>query len=121
MRAVLDLRELPAGPEDPIRAGAEELHLTYEQLPVPALLLPDDATVDRFLQLVDGIDEHPILVFCERGTNTAMLFAVQRVVALGVDLDVALEDALKVGLRVEEAEGFVRGQVERLMGPPDLG
>ncbi|MEO0650686.1 MAG: sulfur transferase domain-containing protein [Planctomycetota bacterium] len=114
VEAVLDLRSPEAGPTDPIRHAAEDFGLEYIQLPIPVDGDLDVPTVDAFVRHAAKLDDRLSLVFCERGTATSMLFAIYRAAELGVDVDVVIEDALKLGLRAGQEEATVRAHVERL-------
>lgn len=111
---VLDLRDPAAAIDDPVRVEAQRFGLEYVQQPLQRGGWPSDDYIDELVAEIDAFDGRIGLVFCDRGTNTAMMFAIFRASVIGVDADQAVEEALKVGMPAGESEAFVRGQIERL-------
>lgn len=118
---LIDLRDPAVGRDDPVRSTAIELGLDHVALPMPDPGFPSDDQVDEFLAQLAEAADRPLLVFCERGSTSAMLFAIHRAIAIGVDLELAIEEALGAGMKAGAAENFVRDQVERLSIASDTG
>jgi uncharacterized protein (TIGR01244 family) len=112
---VIDLRA-PSGIDvegvDLARA-ARDLGLHYEHAPLRSELM-DDAQVDRVLAFLSDPVRGQVLVFCENGAKSAMLFAIYRAVTLDVSIEAALEDARRAGMKPGASENQVRRQIARL-------
>lgn len=78
----------------------------------------DDSQIDLFLTTLEAEVEGDALLFCGNGQHSATLFAIYRVVTLGVPLDTAIREARRIGMKPGQPEAFVRSQVLRLR--PDL-
>ncbi len=82
----------------------------------------DAEQVDFFLGLFGGQSASrlggDVLLYCGNGQRSATLFAIYRVVLLGVPLELAVHEARRAGMKPGEPEQFVRRQVQRLR--PDL-
>ncbi len=113
LAAVLDLRSVQVGLDDPLRRTARDLGLDYLLIVTDAEGFPSDAVVDRFLGALSAQEGRSILTFCERGTTSALLFTIYRAASLGMDVEQAILDGLKIGIKAGEAEVFVRAQVAR--------
>jgi uncharacterized protein (TIGR01244 family) len=114
VKAVVDLRVGVLEPSDPLRVQARSLELEYLRLPLEDREIPGDEAVDALLEVLDRLRGRQVLMFCERGTRVAILFAIYRVVGQGVGLDQALGEARQIGMKPGPPEDFVREQVERL-------
>jgi len=55
------------------KALAELPNVSYVNLPTPQV--PEDQTVDKFVELLENPDVYPVLVHCYHGTGRAMLFS----------------------------------------------
>jgi len=78
---------------------------------------PDPEVLDFALSVMLDADREgqSILLLSDNGARSAMLFAVHRVIHDNVDLELALEEARRAGMK-PGAESVVRQQVRRLIG-----
>jgi uncharacterized protein (TIGR01244 family) len=112
---VIDLRTSDSVAEGDVDLArvARDLGLRYERAPLRSELM-DDAQVDRVLAFLADPARGQVLMFCESGAKSAMLFAIHRAVALDVPIEVALEDARGAGMKPGASENQVRRQIARL-------
>jgi hypothetical protein len=69
---------------------------------------------DLALEILRDLDSRPLLVLCEAGSNSAAFFGLWRSLDHEMPLELALDEARKVGMRPGALEGFVRAQHARL-------
>ena len=69
---------------------------------------------DLVLGVFRDIERRPLLVLCEAGSNSAAFFGLWRSLDHEMPLELALDEARKVGMRPGVLEGFVRAQHARL-------
>lgn len=113
IRTVIDLR---TNTDVDIRSCAEKEGLEYLRLEFDASR-PDPDAVDLALETMLEADREgqSILMLCDSGARSAIVFAVHRVIQEGVELEVALEEARRAGMK-PDSELVVRQQVRRLIG-----
>jgi uncharacterized protein (TIGR01244 family) len=73
IRTVIDLREEPYHELSEERRALEAAGVRYVNLPTPQV--PEQETVDTFLDLVGRADSLPILIHCEHGEGRSVLFS----------------------------------------------
>lgn len=87
IRTVIDLREPPEEVRDE-RAVLSALGVKHIHL--PSTQVPDDGTVNRFLELMNDPVAYPVLIHCYHGTGRSVLFsAIYRVEFEGWDREKA--------------------------------
>lgn len=112
--SVIDL--CSADPADGVRERCEELGLVYLTVPIKTASTTPPGTVDFVLSNLVKSDGTPTLMFCENGGVSATFFAIYRVVHDGVEVQEALIEARKAGMKPGAPENFVVEQVARLTG-----
>jgi len=113
VRRVVSLVPEGHGARGELAAACGELELAYFEVPL-ASDAPSDEEVDRVLGILGRDADGLTLMCCESGSRTPVLFAIFRVVARDVELEVALEDARRHGMKAGASEEFVRAQVRRI-------
>lgn len=108
---VIDLRrpgELTSFDEG---AVVRALGMRYENLPVGS---PADLTGELFDEarsLLDGSTDEPVLLHCASANRVGAVWVAFRVLDQGVEWDVALEEAHRIGLRSQGLEARAREYV----------
>lgn len=110
---VIDLS--PVARADLALVGAE-VGLEWTSIPFRTAGPPPKATWDQEVDQVLALLQEPqgALMFCEDGSLSAALFAVHRVIAVGLPLEEALAEARDAGLDSEVGGALVRAQVARI-------
>lgn len=76
LHTVIDLRKPPDDDERAIEHEGEVLaELGVEHVRLPADQVPEDATVDRFLELMSDSSRYPVLIHCHHGFGRSVLFS----------------------------------------------
>ena len=76
---------------------------------------PSDDAVDRVLGELAREPRGDVLMLCDDGARCATVFAIYRVVEQGVDVEDALEEARRCGLKPGVGEAAIRFQLGRLL------
>lgn len=98
-----------------VAAACEKLGIEYVHVsPGDGSRIPDDDAVDRALCELRRSKSEPILLFSGSGDRAAMFLAVWRAIDGGVELDVAIDEARRAGMKPGLPVEFVRTQVARL-------
>lgn len=114
---VLDLsegtaRELRGGGADPsvicARKGVSYRHVAFDAQ------YPSEAAVDTALRALAEADGETRLLYCKSGNNIGLLFAIWRAVEHGMDVEAALAEGRRVGMKPGPQEHAVRSHVARL-------
>jgi len=97
-----------------VGAACEELGIDYVQVLPGSSAIPDDGAVDRALRELRRSESEPVLLFSGSGDRAAMLLAVWRALDGGIDVDTAIDEARRSGMKPGAPVEFVRTQVARL-------
>lgn len=99
-----------------IASSCEEEEIEYLRLVLDPDA-PDPEVLDFALSVLLDADREgqSVLLLSDNGARSAMLFAVHRVIHDNVELELALEEARRSGMK-PGAEPVVRQQVRRLIG-----
>lgn len=112
IRVIVDLGD-PAASRIDVAAICADLGLVHVQAPIDPTN-PDEAEMDRVLAALVEPERDALLLLCDDGARCATVFAIYRVVADGLELVDALEEARRVGLKPGTGERVVQRQIERL-------
>lgn len=112
VRTVVNMREAsePIGYDE--RAAVEAAGMTYVHIPWKG---PDALTDDVFATYREqfATAERPVFVHCGSSNRVGALWAAHRVLDSGLELEAAVAEAKRVGLRSKEYEEKARDYVER--------
>ena len=98
-----------------VGAACEELGIAYVQVVAGSgSPIPDDEAVDRAIDELRRSESEPVLLFSGSGDRAAMLLAVWRAVDGAIDVDTAIDEARRSGMKPGAPVEFVRTQVARL-------
>ncbi len=95
---------------DENRARAQALGLNYIHIPVDSSNL-DPASIDRFLEAVKQPSNQPVFLHCGSASRVGPMMIVKRVLHDGWDVDAAVEEARRIGMRGEALEKFARDYI----------
>jgi uncharacterized protein (TIGR01244 family) len=95
---------------------SSELGMDYLAVPVKPGLTTPAGTVDLVLGKLLASKDKPTLMYCESGGISAMFFAIYRVVYEDVEVEEALIEARRAGMKPGPPEEFVLTHIERLTG-----
>jgi protein tyrosine phosphatase (PTP) superfamily phosphohydrolase (DUF442 family) len=96
-----------------VAAACEELGIEYVQVGSGSPI-PDDGELDRTLEELRRSGDQSILLFSGHGDRAAMILAVWRALDGGIDVDEAIHEARRSGMKPGAPVEFVRMQVARL-------
>jgi protein tyrosine phosphatase (PTP) superfamily phosphohydrolase (DUF442 family) len=114
IESVIDLCEVETSAG--LSARCEQLGMEYLSVPIKAASNTRPGTVDFILSNLTSSEDKPTLMFCDTGGVSAMFFAIYRVVHDEVEVEEALVEARKAGMKPGDPEEFVLLQIERLTG-----
>jgi len=98
-----------------VAATCARLGIEYVQVvPGDNEPIPDDEVVDRTLCELRRGDGEPILLFSGSGDRAAMILAVWRAVHGGIEVETAIDEARRSGMKPGAPVEFIRTQVARL-------
>ena len=95
---------------------SSELGMNFLAVPIKPGLDTPAGTVDLVLGWLRDSKENPTLMYCDSGGVSATFFAIYRAVYEQVEVEEALREARKAGMKPGEPEEFVLKHVERLTG-----
>jgi uncharacterized protein (TIGR01244 family) len=105
-RAVLSLRTATEGVDPKHQQEAvEKAGMRYINIPVLSSA-PNPAQVDEFIRAVKNKDNQPMLVHCGSANRVGAFWMIYRVVDQGWTEDMALEEAIKIGLTSPVLKSF---------------
>ena len=116
IETVIDLCTGDSTQRDPLAEKCRELDMQLLKVPLSGNDQIAEGTVDVVLDTLRDANEHSTLMFCDTGGNSAMFFAIHRVLEQNVDVEEALLEARRAGMKPGEPEEFVLRQIERLTG-----
>ncbi|MEM7518281.1 MAG: sulfur transferase domain-containing protein [Planctomycetota bacterium] len=119
IRTVIALCE-PGWDPAPLETRVGALGMNFVRVPVREGDSIPDGSVDRVLEALATSDEEPALMFCDTGGQSAMFFAIHRVIRGELPLEEALVEARRAGMKPGPSEEFVRAQLERLQDTPEV-
>lgn len=114
IKTVIDLAGSGDVEDYDVAAACQQLGLRYVPIELECRDCLDDSMVDRVLAELRDAHEEPLLLFCTNGSRAAMVFAIHRCIDDGVQLEQALTEARRAGMKPGSPERFVKRQVERL-------
>jgi uncharacterized protein (TIGR01244 family) len=100
---------------DENRARAEALGLTYVHIPVDMSNL-DPSSIDRFLEAVQRPENQPVFLHCGSASRVGAMMIAKRVLLDGWDIDAAVEEARRIGMRGDALEKFARDYIAARRG-----
>ncbi len=112
VRAVVNLR----APTEPLefdeRRLALNLGMTYSN---PGFGSPAELSDEVFASALEALDDArgPVLLHCSSANRVGPIWIARRVLEDGVDVEVAVQEALRIGMRTPEYEQLARDYVRR--------
>jgi len=116
IESVIGLSDVDRGQRSELGDHTSGLGMSFYAVPIKSGLNTPAGTVDLVLGLLRQSKESPTLMYCENGAVSAMFFAIYRVVYEGVEVEEALIEARKVGMKPGASQEFVLTHIERLTG-----
>lgn len=108
IKTVVDLR-FESAKTDEERAAMEAVGVQYRALPTPQI--PEDKTIDAFIEIISDPANFPVLVHCHHGEGRAPLFgALYRIEAEGWSPEEARRAAKALSFRGDFAPGGRKGR-----------
>jgi tyrosine-protein phosphatase SIW14 len=97
VRTVISLRTGPKATQAELRL-VEELGMKFIHIPIYYLCLPDEATLETFLQALDDAGNQPLFIHCFHGVDrTGFLVAIYRMSREGWTFAEAYEEMKRCG------------------------
>jgi uncharacterized protein (TIGR01244 family) len=111
VKAVLNLRQPSEHRADEEKQTVEAAGLKYFNIPVN-YQQPSVAQVDEFLKITDDPANRPMFIHCTAAIRVGAFWMIRRVLRDGMDIEAALADARRVGLRdAPHLEDFARSYI----------
>lgn len=80
------------------KAAVEAAGMTYVNIPLSYWKIPNEQTIDQFLELVDDSANRPVFVHCFHGADrTGLLIATYRIARLGWSFQEAYDEMKRCG------------------------
>ena len=115
VKVVINLR--PPAELEGIReeAKVKELGMTYFNIPV-SFSEPDELDADDFLKLTDEqLKNGPVFIHCAVGSRVGAFWMIRRVLRDGWDVEKALEEANRIGMRSQgRMYDFAKEYIEKM-------
>lgn len=92
-------------------AAAKAANITYIYLPFDGAK-PDNAVVDRFLQVITTPANQPAFIHCASGNRASALWMVKRVLVDKWDVDRAAAEATELGLTSSALKTFMLDYIQ---------
>ena len=113
VKAVLNLRQPSEHTAVEEQQAVEAAGLKYFNIPVN-YRQPDAAHVDEFLRITDDPSNRPMFIHCTAAIRVGAFWMIRRVLRDGMEVERALEEARRVGLRdAPHLEDFARAYIAR--------
>ena len=114
VRAVLNLREPSEHRAAEEKKAIEDAGMKYFNIPVN-YQEPTAAQVEQFLQITDDRANRPMFIHCTAAIRVGAFWMIRRVLRDGMDVEAALAEARRVGLRedAKHLEDFARGFIAK--------
>jgi len=114
IRAVLNLREPHEHRAAEEEKAVEAAGMKYFNIPVN-YKEPTDAQVEQFLQITDDRSNRPMFIHCTAAVRVGAFWMIRRVLRDGMDVEAALAEARRVGLRedAKHLEDFARSYIAK--------
>jgi uncharacterized protein (TIGR01244 family) len=95
-------------------AKVKELGMAYFNIPV-SFNEPDELDADEFLKLTDEqLKNGPVFIHCAVGSRVGAFWMIRRVLRDGWELDKAVEEANKIGMRSQGRQfDFAKEYIEK--------
>ena len=92
-------------------AKARALGLNYFNIPLPVWGRPDDGSVKRVMEILSAPESGRVFIHCKDGVDrTGMIVALRRMAHEGWSPDVAIDEALRSGMRRKQY--WMRGYIK---------
>lgn len=80
------------------KSATEQAGMRYENIPLSYWKVPTEATIDRFLELMDDPKNHPVFVHCFHGADrTGLLVATYRISRQGWTFQESYDEMKRCG------------------------
>ena len=112
--SAIDLATPSEKPAWDVAATCERYGIEYVPVGIDSRDRITDEDVDRALGALRDRARRAVLLFCAHGDRAAMFLAIHRATDDGLDVETALVEARRAGMKPGHPEVFVRKQVERL-------
>ncbi len=116
IESVIGLCSSDPDAEAELASHTSALGMRFLSVPIKPGLTTPAGTVDLVLGKLRESKDSPTLMYCESGGISAMFFAIYRVVYEDVDVEEALIEARRAGMKPGPPEEFVLTHIERLTG-----
>jgi uncharacterized protein (TIGR01244 family) len=114
IQAVLNLREPSEHRAAEEQKAVEAAGMKYFNIPV-SYREPTDEQVEQFLQITDNRANRPMFIHCTAAIRVGAFWMIRRVLRDGMDVEAALAEARRVGLRkdAKHLEDFARDYIAK--------
>ena len=114
IRAVLNLRDPSEHRAAEEKKAVEAAGMKYFNIPVN-YRQPTEEQVEQFLQITDDRSNRPMFIHCTAAIRVGAFWMIRRVLRDNLDVEAALAEARKVGLRedAKHLEDFARDYIAK--------